>query len=75
VLDIPVAEVMLDRPSVVTLVSEFEAARVAQHVRVNRESELGLVTGPGNDLPDRGGGHWTLAFGREDVRRSPVFAV
>ena len=50
VLDVPMAEVVLDRSGVVSLVRELEAAGVAQHMRVNRESELGLITGPGNDL-------------------------
>ncbi len=54
VLDVPVAEVVLNRPGVMPLVGELEAAGVAQHMRVDWKAELRLVAGSGDDLPDGG---------------------
>jgi hypothetical protein len=50
-LDVPVPEVVLDRPRVVAVVGELGAAGVAQHVRVHGNAELGRRSGPGDDLP------------------------
>jgi hypothetical protein len=44
VLDVPVAEVVLNRSGVLSLVGECEAAGVAQHVGVNWEAKIGLVS-------------------------------
>ena len=49
-LDIPVAEVVLDRPRVVSLIGELEAARVPQHVRVHGKFKSRLLPGLGHDL-------------------------
>ena len=40
-LDVPVAEVVLQGPRVVAIVGEFEPAGVAKHVWVDREWHLG----------------------------------
>jgi hypothetical protein len=40
VLNVPMPEVMLQGAGVLPLICEFEAAGVAQHVRVNRERQL-----------------------------------
>jgi len=45
VLDVLVAEVVLQGPRVVTIIGEFEPAGMAKHVRVDREWHLG-------DLPE-----------------------
>ena len=40
-LDVPVAEVVLQRPCVVAIVGELKPTGMAQHVRVDRERHLG----------------------------------
>jgi hypothetical protein len=50
VLDIPMPKVMLDRPGVVALVGELEAANMAEHVGMDREAEFCLFASPGDDL-------------------------
>ena len=74
VLNVSMAEVVLNRPGVVSLVGELEATGVAQHVRVNGEAKLGLVASASDDLPDRGIGNGSSALGRQDVGRDPVLA-
>lgn len=49
-LNIPVPQVMLNRPGVVPLVRQVEAAGVAQHVGVRREIKAGRTPGPGDQL-------------------------
>ena len=44
-LDVAVAEVSLQRPRIVALVGQREAAGVAQHVRMSRKARLGLDAG------------------------------
>jgi hypothetical protein len=48
------AEVMLDRPCVLSVVGEFVAGGVAQHVRVYRELDTGPLSGPPDDLGAEG---------------------
>ena len=50
------AQIMLDRPCVLSVVGEFVAGGVAQHVRVYRELDTGPLSGPPDDLPHRVGG-------------------
>ena len=45
VLDVPVAEVGLQRARIVALVGQREATSVPQHVRVSLEAEPGSLTG------------------------------
>jgi len=45
-LDRPVAQVVLNRARVVAAIGELVAARMPQHVNVNREAELGLSGQP-----------------------------
>jgi hypothetical protein len=68
VLDVPMAEVMLDRTRVVPLVGELEAAGMTKHMRVDGKAEFGIITSAGDDLPHRGIGHRPSPLGREDVR-------
>jgi hypothetical protein len=46
VLDIFVSEIMLDCAGVASIVGEFIAAGMAQHVRMNLEREAGLDAQP-----------------------------
>jgi hypothetical protein len=45
VLNVSVAEIVLQRASVLPIVRELEAASMAQHVRMNRESRESLFGG------------------------------
>jgi hypothetical protein len=67
VLDVLVAEVVLDRARVLAVVGELEARRVAEHVRVDRHADGGGLAGTGHNLPKRGVGHRALAVGGENV--------
>ena len=42
-LDVPVAEVMLQGPRVMAIVGELEATRMTKHVGVDREWHLGSL--------------------------------
>jgi len=45
-LDVPVAEVVLQRPCVVAIVGELKPTGMAQHVRVDRKGHLGSLAWP-----------------------------
>jgi len=49
-LNIFVAQVGLQRPGIVPPVGQRKAARMAQHVRMNAELELGLEANPRDHL-------------------------
>ncbi len=67
VLDVAMAQIMLDRPCVLSVVGEFVAGGVAQHVRVDRKLDAGPPSGPPDDLPHRIGGERRLALADEHV--------
>ena len=50
VLDILVAQIVLDRPGVMSLVRQIEPTGMAQHVGVDREIELSLPACSGDQL-------------------------
>ena len=75
VLNVSMAEVVLDRTGVVPLVGELEAAGMTQHVRVHMEPEIRLVAGASYDFPHRGAGHCAAALGREDVGGDRILAT
>jgi hypothetical protein len=52
VLDVAVAEVVLDRPRVVALIGELEAAGMTQYVRMHWEAEIRLIAGSSDDCPN-----------------------
>jgi hypothetical protein len=68
VLDVAMAKPLLDRSSVVPVVRELKAARMAKHVRVNREGELGRHADPSELLAKAGRSHRGQALGGKDVR-------
>jgi hypothetical protein len=51
-VDRAMAEVSLQRPGIDALVGQRIAAGVAQHVRVDLESDLGLLAGTGQELSE-----------------------
>ena len=67
VLNISVSQIMLDRPSILTIIRQFEAAAMAEHVRVHGKSYLGIPTGTGNQLSECGVGQWTATFSDKDI--------
>jgi hypothetical protein len=67
--------IVLDRPCVVPLVGELVPAGVSEHVRVNREPELGRLPYPGDQLPDAGVRQWPLALGDEQIRGLRIVAL
>ena len=42
-LDVPVAEVVLQSPCVVAIIGELKTTSMAQHMRVDRERHLGSL--------------------------------
>ena len=67
VLDVAMAKPLLDGSRVVPIVGELKAASVAQHVRVNKEGELGRHADARELLAERGGSYRRATFGGEDV--------
>ena len=51
-LDLSVAEVVLNRPGIAAIIGEFKAAGVAEHVRMNGELHIGLPSRPNHHFPD-----------------------
>src|SRR5262245_7443810 len=66
VRDVAVAEVVLQRAGVDAIVGEFEAAAMAQHVRMSRERKSGQLSSPADHFEEPGPRHWAAAFGVED---------
>ena len=61
VLNIPVPEVVLNRPRVVPVIGELVPAGVTQHVGMNRKAQPSLLTRPRHELPHRGVGERSVA--------------
>jgi hypothetical protein len=53
VRDVAVPEVVLNRPRVMPVVGQLEPRRVAEHVRVDWEAELGDPAGSAHQFSDR----------------------
>ena len=76
VLDIPVPEPVLQGTGVDAIVGELVAARMPQHVRVDRKRHPGRLPYPRQQLPEARRGHRPLTFGGEDVGRGrQLFAL
>ncbi len=65
--DVPVAQVLLDRARVVSLVSQLETAGVAEHVGMNREGEAGGLADARHELTNGRGTERPSAFCGEHV--------
>ena len=75
VLDVLVPEVVLDRPGVVAVVRQFEAAAVAEHVGMDGKAHGGFFPGSREELAEHrpkrrktGGGMPPCVYGRGIVR-------
>src|SRR5215831_13672564 len=64
-LDVPVAEVVLQRPCVVAIVGELEATGMAKHVWVDRERHLGSLADALDEAVEANRTDWPAALGNE----------
>src|SRR5437899_10349726 len=67
VLDVAVAQPLLQGAGVHAVVGELEAAGVPEHVRVDGEGEVGRLADPGDELLERGRRERPLALADEHV--------
>lgn len=75
VLDVAVAQIMLQRSGVHAVVGELVAAGMAQHVWMDREWDAGLDTGTRYDAPNAGSGDGSASFRDEQVRGGRVVSL
>src|SRR5262249_59301295 len=66
-LDVPVAEVVLQSPCVVAIIGELKAAGMAQHVGVDREWHLGSLADALDETVEANRTDWPAALGNEHV--------
>src|SRR5262245_6128835 len=66
-LDVPVAEVVLQGPRVVAIVGELEPTGMAQHVWVDRERHLGSLADALDEAVEANRTDWPAALGNEYV--------
>jgi hypothetical protein len=69
VLDVSVSEIMLDCAGVASIVGEFIAAGMAQHVGVNLEREAGLDAQPCDHPTKAADGERRTTLGQEHIAR------
>ena len=67
VLNVPVPEVVLQGPRIVTVVGELEPTGMAKHVRVDREWHLGGLPEALDEPMESDGADWPAALGNEYV--------
>ena len=75
VLNVFVAQVVLEGPRVVAIVGELEPTGMAEHVRVDREWHLGGLPEALDKPVETDGADWTAALGNEYVGVSRVIAA
>jgi hypothetical protein len=75
VLNVLVPEVVLQGPSVVTIIGQLEPAGMAKHVRVDREWHLGGLAEALNEPVETNGTDWPAALGNKYVGVSRVIAA
>lgn len=73
--DIPVPKVLLNRSRVVTVIGEFVSGGVAQHVRVDREREFGVLAGARHELAHCRRRHRTAQLADKQIRRGGIPAL
>ena len=66
-LDVPVAEVVLQSPCVVAIIGELKTTGMAQHVGVDRERHLGSLADALDEAVEADWADWPPALGNEDV--------
>jgi len=75
VLNVLVAEVVLQGPRVVAVVGQLEPAGMAKHVRVDREWHLGGLPEALDEAVETDGTDWSAALGNEYVGVCRVIAA
>src|SRR5262245_8204465 len=75
VLDVLVAEIVLQGSGIVSIVGKFIAARMPQHVRMQRERHLCGLAEPLDEMVEADGVHWSAALRDEDVSLVPAFTA
>ena len=68
------AEVVLEGARVSAVIGKLEAARMPEHVRVDRELELSADANTRQKLAEARRGHRCPALGHEDVTAAAFFA-
>src|SRR5262245_16956312 len=74
-LDVLVAEVVLQGPRVVAIIGQFEPAGMAKHVRMDREWHLGGLSEALDEPVETDGTDWPTALGNEYVGVCRVIAA
>src|SRR5262245_29290928 len=64
--DVAMAEVVLQRAGIDTVIGELEAAGVSEHVRMNGKGKFGQFPSPAGHFEEPGPRHRAAAFGVED---------
>src|SRR5262245_23194512 len=75
VLDVLVAEIVLQGSGVVSVVGKFVAARMPQHVRMQRERHPGGLAEPLDEMVKADGAHGSAALRDEDVSLVRAFTA
>ena len=75
VCDVFVPEVLLNGPGVLAVARELVASRVPQHVRMDREGELGERACACHQFSHRRRRHRTAALGHEQIRRIRILPL
>jgi hypothetical protein len=74
-LDVLVAEIVLQRPSIHTLIGELESSRMPQHVGMDSERHFGGGSKARQHPAKGNGGHRCAALAHEDISSGPLFAL
>jgi len=74
-LDVLVAEIVLQRASIHTLIGQLKSGRMPQHVGMDRKRHLGGRPKPRHHTAKGNCGHRSAAFAHEDVSAGFLFAL
>ena len=75
VLDILVAQVVLQSAGIVAIVGELEPARMSKHVRVHSEGHLCCLAEAPDEMMEAHGADWPATLGNEYVGVCRVIAA
>ena len=75
VLDVLVAEIVLQGSGIVPVVGKLIAARMPQHVRMQWERHLGGLAEPLDEMAEADGAHGSAALREEDVGLVRAFSA
>ena len=75
VLDVLVAEIVLQGSGIVPIVGKLIPARMSQHVRMQRERHPCGFAEPLDEMVEADGAHWSAALRDEDVSLVRAFTA